>query len=105
MAGNFAHVFTDKVPALLARKSRGPPPEAITVHHITDEMVKGKRFDDTAVAQLLEGVSLVIAHNAKFDRPFLETRFPLFIKTPWACSIRDVAWRDAGYPVNAGKQS
>src|ERR1039458_5331992 len=77
------------------------PPEAIAIHHITDEMVRGKRFDDTAVAQLLEGVSLVIAHNAKFDRPFLEARFPLFMKMPWACSIRDVGWRESGYASSA----
>jgi DNA polymerase-3 subunit epsilon len=77
------------------------PPEAIAINHITDEMVRGKRFDDTAVAQLLEGVSLVIAHNAKFDRPFLEARFPLFMKMYWACSIRDVAWRDSGYASSA----
>jgi DNA polymerase-3 subunit epsilon len=77
------------------------PPEAIAIHHITDEMVRGKRFDDTAVAQLLEGVSLVIAHNANFDRPFLEARFPLFMKMPWACSIRDVEWREWGYSSSA----
>ncbi len=64
-------------------------------------MVKGKRFDDTAAAHLLEGVSLVIAHNAKFDRPFLEERFPLFMKMPWACSIRDVEWREWGYSSSA----
>jgi DNA polymerase-3 subunit epsilon len=77
------------------------PPEAIAVHHITDEMVRGKRFDDTAVAQLLDGVSLVIAHNATFDRPFLEARFPQFIRMPWACSIRDVGWRESGYASSA----
>jgi DNA polymerase-3 subunit epsilon len=64
-------------------------------------MVRVKGFDDTAVAQLLEGVSLVIAHNAKFDRPFLEARFPFFTKMPWACSIRDVGWRERGYSSSA----
>jgi DNA polymerase-3 subunit epsilon len=73
------------------------PPEAIAVHHITDEMVKGTRFDDAAVAQLLEGVGLVIAHNASFDRPFVEARFPLFTDLHWACSLREVGWRDLGY--------
>jgi DNA polymerase-3 subunit epsilon len=77
------------------------PPEAIAVHHITDEMVKGKRFDDAAVAQLLEGVGLIIAHNASFDRPFVEARFPLFIQLHWGCSIRDVGWRDFGYASSA----
>jgi DNA polymerase III subunit epsilon len=77
------------------------PPEVAAIHHITDDMVKGKRIDDAVLAQLLEGVSLVIAHNAKFDRPFLEARFPLFMKMPWACSIRDVEWRDSGYASSA----
>jgi DNA polymerase III subunit epsilon len=73
------------------------PPESVAIHHITDDMVRGTRFDDTAVTQLLDGVGLVIAHNAKFDRPFLEERFPLFTRIPWACSIRDVKWREWGY--------
>jgi DNA polymerase-3 subunit epsilon len=73
------------------------PPESMAIHHITDAMVRGTRFDETVVAQLLDGVGLVIAHNAKFDRPFLEERFPLFTKIPWACSIRDLKWRDWGY--------
>jgi DNA polymerase III subunit epsilon len=73
------------------------PPEATAVHHITDEMVKGRRFDDASVTQALADVSLVIAHNSNFDRPFLEARFPIFQPLPWACSIRDIAWRDAGY--------
>jgi DNA polymerase-3 subunit epsilon len=77
------------------------PPESTGIHHITDEMVRGTRFDDTAVAHLLEGVSLVIAHSAKFDRPFLEARFPLFVKIPWACSIRDMQWREWGYSSSA----
>jgi len=48
------------------------PPESTAIHGITDDMVKGQRFDDAAVASLLDGVALVIAHNATFDRPFLE---------------------------------
>src|ERR1700692_245243 len=43
------------------------PPEATAIHGITDDMVKGLRFDDAAVASLLGGVALVIAHNAAFD--------------------------------------
>lgn len=77
------------------------PAEAMAIHHISDEMVKGRRFDEAAVSTLLEGVSLVIAHNAKFDRPFLERRFALFANLPWACSIRDVPWRQWGYASSA----
>ena len=73
------------------------PPEVTAIHHITDEMVRGKRLDDAAIGQLLQGVGLVIAHNASFDRPFLETRLPFFADLPWGCSIVDVPWKAHGY--------
>lgn len=72
------------------------PPESTAVHGITDEMVKGARIEDERVAQFLEGVSLVIAHNAKFDRVFLEKRLPLFESLPWGCSFAQVDWRGEG---------
>src|ERR1035438_10633352 len=42
------------------------PPEAIAVHHITDEMVKGTRFVDAGAAQLLEGAAPGFAPTARF---------------------------------------
>ena len=54
------------------------PPEASVVHSITDEMVTGKRIDENSVERFLEGVSLVVAHNSKFDRVFMEKRLPIF---------------------------
>jgi DNA polymerase-3 subunit epsilon len=73
------------------------PPESTAIHGITDDMVRGRRFDDAAVARVLDGVNLIIAHNAAFDRPFLEARFPLFKELSWGCSLRDIAWREAGH--------
>ena len=72
------------------------PAESTEVHGITDEMVKDQRIDDDAVAAFLAGVSLVIAHNAKFDRVFLEKRLPLFESLPWGCSFAQVDWRSEG---------
>ncbi len=72
------------------------PPESTAVHGITDEMVAGKRIDDASVAQFLEGVSLVIAHNSKFDRVFLEKRLPIFESLPWGCSFAQVDWNGEG---------
>jgi DNA polymerase III subunit epsilon len=77
------------------------PPESMKIHGITDEMVKGKRLDEGAVAEVLQDVELVIAHNAGFDRPFLETRLPLFDELPWGCSIRDVDWKAHGMGSSA----
>jgi DNA polymerase-3 subunit epsilon len=68
------------------------PPESTEVHGITDDMVAGKRIDDERVAELVQGLELVIAHNARFDRPFLEHRLPIFTTLPWACSLQQVGW-------------
>jgi DNA polymerase-3 subunit epsilon len=73
------------------------PPETTAVHHITDEMVRGQRIDDAHVAALTQGVEVVIAHNAAFDRPFVEARWPLFEQLNWACSIKDIDWREEGF--------
>lgn len=74
-----------------------PIPEvAKRVTGITDEMVSGKRLDEARIAGLLEGVSLVIAHNARFDRAFVETRLPAFAALPWACSLAEIDWSEEG---------
>lgn len=73
------------------------PPEATRIHGITDAMVSGQRLDEAAIAGVLKGVGLVIAHNAAFDRPFLEARLQAFAALPWACSMRDVPWKEHGY--------
>lgn len=72
------------------------PPESTVIHGITDAMVAGQRLDEAAIARLLDGVAIVIAHNAGFDRKFLEPRLPLFVSLPWACSWQEVPWSEAG---------
>jgi hypothetical protein len=72
------------------------PPEITTITGITDEMVAGHRIDDGAVNDLLSRVVLVIAHNADFDRHFLEKRLPAFTTKHWACSRFDIDWKAEG---------
>jgi DNA polymerase III subunit epsilon len=72
------------------------PPASTAIHGITDAMVAGQRIDDARVAGLLQTVGLVIAHNAGFDRKFLEPRLPVFATLPWGCSWQEVPWSDAG---------
>lgn len=72
------------------------PPESIAIHGITDEMVAGKRIDDAKVAEFLDGVSFVIAHNSEFDRQFLERRLPVFESLPWGCSLKQIGWKNEG---------
>ena len=74
-----------------------PIPEASTrIHHITDEMVAGKRINDAELESLLATVSLVVAHNAGFDRVFVEERFPVFADKAWACSWAQIPWAEEG---------
>ena len=72
------------------------PPESTAIHHITDAMVAGKRLDEAAIERLLDGVGVVIAHKASFDRPFVERRLPGFASLPWACSLQEVPWDALG---------
>jgi DNA polymerase-3 subunit epsilon len=72
------------------------PPESTALHGITDEMVRGQRLDEAAIERLLDGVGLVIAHNAGFDRPFMERRLPGFAGLAWGCSLREVPWEEVG---------
>ena len=72
------------------------PPSSTAIHGITDAMVVGHRIDDLRVSRLLESVGIVIAHNAGFDRKFLEPRLPVFASLPWGCSWQEVPWSDAG---------
>lgn len=72
------------------------PTESTKIHHITDEMVSGKRIKDSEVEMFISDVSLIIAHNANFDRKFVESRFPIFAKKAWACTFQQIPWADEG---------
>ena len=72
------------------------PAEVVKITGITDADVRGQALDAARVAQLLEGVDVVIAHNAGFDRPFVEARFPAFSDVAWACSFVDIDWKGQG---------
>jgi DNA polymerase III subunit epsilon len=66
---------------------------------ITDADVAGQRLDEAAIGALAESAGLVIAHNASFDRPFLEARMPaVFGAKPWACSVEEIPWDARGFP-------
>ena len=72
------------------------PAVAQEITGISDAMVQGQRLDDATVAAMVARADLIVAHNAGFDRPFVEARFPGFAAKPWACSFMDIAWKAAG---------
>ncbi len=71
-------------------------PEITKLTGITHEMVAGKCIDPGEVAAFMDGYGLVVAHNAAFDRPFLEAICPSFATIPWACSMSQVPWDEHG---------
>jgi hypothetical protein len=77
------------------------PAEITKITGITYEMVAGHYIDDRAVNDLLDRVVLVIAHNADFDRRFLEKRLPGFSTKHWACSRSDIDWKAEGVRSSA----
>lgn len=80
------------------RQPAQPIPEKVTeLTGLTNEMVAGKSIDPADVARFVAEASLVIAHNARFDRPFAERFCPAFASTAWACSLAQVPWADEGF--------
>lgn len=72
------------------------PPKAREITGISDAMVQGHRLDEARIAEMAARADLVIAHNAGFDRPFVEARLPRFADKAWACSIQDMDWPAEG---------
>lgn len=76
------------------------PYEVVELTGITDAMVRGKKLDDQAVKDFIVPGSLIVSHNAKFDRPFFDKRFGRTInpeEQPWACSLEEIEWKKMGF--------
>ncbi|SCZ12325.1 3'-5' exonuclease [Microvirga guangxiensis] len=72
-------------------------PEITRITGITADMVQGQIIDLDAVEDFLRPAHLVIAHNARFDRPFCERLTQGFSMKAWACSHAEVSWSDLGF--------
>lgn len=72
-------------------------PEIIELTGLTDADLASQSIDDDVVHRIVAEAGLIIAHNAAFDRPMLEKRFPDMPGRPWACSCDQIDWRAAGF--------
>lgn len=75
--------------------------EIVEITGITDQMLTGQQFDHSVVAELAQQASLMIAHNAGFDRPFVEQRFPEFKQLTWACTVNQIDWQAERLPARS----
>jgi DNA polymerase-3 subunit epsilon len=64
---------------------------------ITNDMVAGKVIDPADVAAFVNRADLVVAHNASFDRRFVERFCDSFAHKPWACSMSQIDWSEEGF--------
>lgn len=63
---------------------------------ITDEMVAGHVINSAEVEAFARDAVLVVAHNAGFDRRFIEKLAQGFIHKGWACSQSQINWAGEG---------
>ena len=64
---------------------------------INNNMVDGEYIDWVQVNNLLEDADLIVAHNAGFDRAFLDRFSNISQKKIWVCSIFDIDWLNRGF--------
>ena len=64
---------------------------------IENHMVDGQSIDWEKVDSLLLKSDLIIAHNASFDRAFVDRHSSISSKKIWACSINDIDWLARGF--------
>jgi DNA polymerase-3 subunit epsilon len=72
------------------------PQKIISFTGIKNEMLNGKSFNDDEIKHFFGSSKLIIAHNAIYDRKFLEKRFPFINEKTWGYSLSQVPWNDEG---------
>ena len=99
--GRVVEVLHDE--ALVCRNDPGRPldPAITALTGLTDDDLDGQYIDVDAASELVSNTNLIIAHNARFDRPFFERILPAMRHAPWACSMRDIPWTAHGAPSTA----
>jgi DNA polymerase-3 subunit epsilon len=73
------------------------PVAALRVHRISNEDVKGKELDRRKIESIMERAEFIAAHNAGFDRRFVEKMFPPAESKPWYCSMNGINWQKKGF--------
>lgn len=78
--------------------------ETTALTGITNAMLKGKSIDENLTLNFLRDSSLIIAHNAKFDKSMLVRLFDDFKGYNWACSCSgDITWSNFGMSTKSLK--
>lgn len=68
---------------------------------LTAEDLVGQAIDTDAAVEILASADIIVAHNAAFDRPFVDRRLPAIAGKPWACSMAEIDWLELGFDGRA----
>ena len=71
--------------------------EIIRLTGIDNNLVEGKHIDWGRVDSILNDADLIVAHNAGFDRAFVDRYSAVSSNKIWACSIHDIDWLGRGF--------
>ena len=99
--GRLAEVLHEETQVHLRDPGRAPGPLASGRTGLHDADLRGRHIDVAAAGALMARADLVVAHNARFDRPFVERVVPAARAKPWVCSRLEVPWRASGAPSDA----
>ncbi len=67
------------------------------VNGITNDMVDGHAINWDSVEEILDSADIIVAHNAGFDRAFMDKYLPISKEKIWICSVNDVDWLSRGF--------
>ncbi|MNR94664.1 DNA polymerase III subunit epsilon [compost metagenome] len=70
---------------------------AATLVSLYEALRAACQIDPAAVASFAASSAFVAAHNAGFDRRFLERYSDVFKTKPWACSMSQIDWAAEGH--------
>ena len=101
LAGTVVEVLHDEAQAHRNDPGRPLPAEITHLTGLMDDNVRGERIDVEAARALIERSGLIVAHNARFDRPFVERVLPAARARPWACTRAEVPWVSEGFASQA----
>ena len=64
---------------------------------IKNKDIKGRAIVWGHVDDLISNVDLIVAHNATFDRSFVDRNSVISVKKVWSCSVNDIDWLKRGF--------
>ena len=64
---------------------------------INNDMVQGQSIDWEMVDTIFKYADIIVAHNASFDRAFVDKHSSVSPNKIWVCSINDIDWLGRGF--------